>query len=209
MSFFQGRGHYVRGVGLAESLIDESTNFSPDIYIIDLNLPDADGLDLVKRLRRVHPNKGIVITTARNKLGDKLVGYESGADLYFTKPLDPSELMAGIISLASRLKPRAIEAKALYLRCDLNVLTGPAGSVELSPNETIMLAGLVRASGQPVSRWQLAEMIGSGEELPSDASMEMRMARLRRKFSAAGAEQIKIKAIYGRGYQLTGPLLLD
>jgi DNA-binding response OmpR family regulator len=209
MRYFQSRGHYVRGVGLAESLIDESSAFTPDIYVIDLNLPDADGLDLVENLRKVHPNKGLVITTARSKLGDKLVGYESGADLYFTKPIEPAELMAGIISLAARLRPKTTDEKALHFRCDLNVLVGPAGSVELSPNESIMLTGLVRAAGQPLSRWQLAEMIGSGDALPSDASMEMRIARLRKKVAAAGADQTSIKAIYGRGYHLSGTIVLD
>jgi DNA-binding response OmpR family regulator len=210
LSFFQSRGHYVRGVALAEELLDESGNFTPDVYVIDLNLPDADGLDLVSNLRKVHPNVGIVITTARSQIGDKVVGYERGADIYFTKPVDPTELMAGIASLAKRLRPTAVDVQALHLRLGRHVLEGPAGAVDLSPNELVLLAGLVRAAGQPLARWQLAELLGSGEELPSAATIEMRMARLRKKLAtASGTETTSIRAIYGRGYQLAITVLLD
>jgi DNA-binding response OmpR family regulator len=209
MAFFQSQGHYVRGVALAAELLDESGDITPDIYVIDLNLPDANGLDLVSQLRQVHPNVGIVVTTARSQIGDKIVGYERGADIYFTKPVDPAELMAGIHSVAKRLKPSKADAQTLYLRSDRQVLEGPAGTADLSPNESILLAGLIRAAGQPLARWQLAELLGSGETLPSAATMEMRMARLRKKLAMAGAAPPYIRAIYGRGYMLNCTVLLD
>lgn len=209
LTFFQSRGHYVRGVALAEELLDESGDFMPDIYVVDLNLPDADGLDLVKKLRKVHPNVGIVITTARSQIGDKVVGYESGADIYFTKPVAPSELMADVAALAKRLRPTTGQTHALHLRLGRHVLDGPEGSVALSPNESILLAALVRAAGQPLARWQLAEVLGAGEELPSAATLEMRIARLRKKLAAAGDQTATIRAIYGRGYLLAGTVLLD
>ena len=209
LSFFQSRGHYVRGVALAEELLDELGDFTPDIYVIDLNLPDADGLDLVRKLRNVHPKVGIVITTARSQIGDKVAGYESGADIYFTKPVDPNELMAGVTALAKRFRPVAAHAQALHLRLAQHALEGPAGSVDLSPNESMMLAALVRAAGQPLARWQLAELLGEGEVLPSAATIEMRMARLRKKLTAAGGVTPSIRAIYGRGYLLSCTVLLD
>lgn len=209
MAFFQNQGHYVRGVALAAELLDESGDITPDIYVIDLNLPDANGLDLVSQLRKVHPNVGIVVTTARSQIGDKIVGYERGADIYFTKPVDPTELMAGIRSVAKRLKPSIADAQALYLRSDRHVLEGPAGSADLSPNESILLAGLIRAAGQPLARWQLAELLGAGEMLPSAATLEMRMARLRKKLATVGAAPPYIRAIYGRGYILNSTVFLD
>jgi len=102
MSFFQKQGHFVRGVGLAAEILDESGDFTPDVYVIDLNLPDTDGLTLVQKLRQVHPRVGIIITTARSMIGDKVIGYESGADIYFTKPVDPAELLAGIAAIAKK-----------------------------------------------------------------------------------------------------------
>ena len=92
LAFLQAQGHYVRGVPSAEEISDVASGFSPDIYVIDLNLPEEDGLSLTKRLRKLHPSVGIVITTARAQIGEKVLGYESGADLYLTKPIHPQEL---------------------------------------------------------------------------------------------------------------------
>lgn len=208
LAYFQSQGHYVRGVALADELLDESGDFSPDVYVIDLNLPDADGLDVVKRLRAVHPNVGIVITTARTHIGDKVEGYDSGADIYFTKPVEPQELMAGITALAKRRQPNAAPEDVLHLQLDRHVLKGPAAAVDLSPSETTLLAGLVRAAGLPLARWQLAEILGASEELPSDAMLEMRIARLRKKLVAVGADAPAIRAMHKRGYVLSCGVVL-
>ena len=208
MSFFQRQGHFVRGAGLAAEILDESGDFTPDVYVIDLNLPDADGLTLVKKLRQFHPSVGIIITTARSMIGDKVIGYESGADIYFTKPVDPAELLAGIAAIAKKQLSPNVGAEALHLRPDRHVLEGVNGIVDLSPNETILLAGLVRAAGQPLAPWQLAELLGFSEELPTAAALEMRIARLRKKLITAGAASPGIRAAYNRGYMLCCNILI-
>ena len=208
MSFFQRQGHFVRGAGLAAEILDESGDFTPDVYVIDLNLPDADGLTLVKKLRQFHPSVGIIITTARSMIGDKVIGYESGADIYFTKPVDPAELLAGIAAIAKKQWSPNVGAEALHLRPDHHVLEGVNGIVDLNPNETILLAGLVRAAGQPLAPWQLAELLGFSEELPTAAALEMRIARLRKKLITAGAASPGIRAAYNRGYMLCCNILI-
>ena len=209
LAFFQSQGHYVRGIALAEELLDETGDFSPDVYVIDLNLPDGDGLAVVKRLRSVQPHAGIVISTARTQIGDKVQGYDSGADIYFTKPVDPQELLAGIAALAKRRQAQVHGEGALRLQLDRFSLQGPLSTVTLSPSETTLLAGLVRAAHQPLARWQLAELLGTGDDLPSDAMMEMRIARLRKKLSAAGADAQAIRAVHKRGYVLVCEVLLE
>ena len=208
MSFFQRQGHFVRGAGLAAEILDESGDFTPDVYVIDLNLPDADGLTLVKKLRQFHPSVGNIITTARSMIGDKVIGYESGADIYFTKPVDPAELLAGIAAIAKKQLSPNVGAEALHLRPDRHILEGVNGIVDLSPNETILLAGLVRAAGQPLAPWQLAELLGFSEELPTAAALEMRIARLRKKLITAGAASPGIRAAYNRGYMLCCNVLI-
>lgn len=208
LAFFQRQGHHVRGVALADDLLDESGDLSPDVYVIDLNLPDADGLDVVKRLRAVHPSVVIVITTARAQIGDKVEGYDSGADIYFTKPVDPQELMAGIAALAKRRLSGTSAEDLLHLNLELLALKGPEKTVVLTPSETKLLAGFVRAAGQPFARWQLAELLGAGDELPSDAMLEMRVARLRKKLMAAGAPSPGIRAVYKQGCVLCCSVLL-
>ena len=102
LAYFQSQGHYVRGVALADDLLDESGDFSPDIYVIDLNLPGEDGFSLSRRIRQVHPLVGIVIISARSDLQDKVVGYDSGADWYLPKPVPFAELSAALKSFARR-----------------------------------------------------------------------------------------------------------
>jgi len=175
MSFFQARGHYVRGLALADEL---------------------------------HVNVGVVVTTARTQIGDKVLGYESGADIYFTKPVDPNELMAGIAALAKRRYEAAGSHGALRLMASRHKVCGPQATIELTPGESSVLASLVKAAGQPLARWQLAELLGAGESLPSDAMLEMRVARLRKKLHAAGADLPAIRAMRKHGYVLSCEVVL-
>lgn len=205
LAFLQSRGHFVRGVAAAEELGELSGGFVPDVYVIDLNLPEEDGLSLVRRLRSVHPTVGIVISTARTEIGDKVHGYESGADIYLTKPVQPLELHAGITALAKRVSRLDPHAQTLRLYLGRLHLKGPHGNAELTAGEASLLAALIRAPGQMLERWQLAEVISegaAGEASPSAAMLEMRIARLRKKLVEIGTEQPAIKSLRKQGYQL-------
>lgn len=211
LAFLQSRGHFVRGVAAAEELGELSGGFVPDVYVIDLNLPEEDGLSLVRRLRSVHPTVGIVITTARTEIGDKVHGYESGADIYLTKPVQPLELHAGITALAKRVSRLDPQAQTLRLHLGRLHLKGPHGNAELTAGEASLLAALIRAPGHVLERWQMAEIISdtAGEAQPSAAMLEMRIARLRKKLAEVGAEAPAIKALRKQGYQLCCSVILE
>ena len=106
----QDMGHKVRGVDRAEALDEELPAFRPHLLILDLNLPGEDGVSLARRVRKAHPEIGIIMVTVRNQLGDKLTGYDSGADLYLTKPTSIEELAAAIQALSRRLVTWAKDA---------------------------------------------------------------------------------------------------
>lgn len=95
------------------------------------------------------------------------------------------------------------------MKKDLHILEGPNGTAELSPNEAILLAGLARAAGQPLAPWQIAELLGLGEQLPSAPALEMRIARLRKKLVTAGGSSSSIRALYNRGYLLGCKVVID
>jgi DNA-binding response OmpR family regulator len=209
MAFLQRHGHYVRGVSSAEEVSDAGGGFVPDIYIIDVMLPAEDGLSLTSRLRAAHPGVGIIITTARSKIGDKVIGYRSGTDLYLTKPLDPEELLASLESLGSRLRHVGEVPGSLHLQVSRLKLIGPGGEIELSAGEATMLSAFARAPGRSLERWQLAEIIsGEKQPMPSSGTIEMRITRLRKKLTSLGAEPPGIKAIHKVGYTLCTPVLL-
>ena len=210
LAFLQSQGHCVRGVPMAEEIDDVTGGFVPDVYVIDLNLPDEDGLSLTRRLRASQPKVGIVITTARTQIGDKVVGYESGADLYLTKPVHPQELMAGVNAIGKRLRSTSAGNGALLLLLSRLQLTGPAGMVDLTASDVQILSALARAPGQSLERWQLAKIIGAGtENAPTAATLEMRIARLRKKLVTAGAAQPSIKALHKVGYTLCCSVVLQ
>ena len=94
-------GHNVIGLECAEDLDDEAGGQYADIFIIDLNLPNEDGLSLTRRIKKVNPNVGVIMMTARHQLSDRVIGYESGADIYLIKPVNPAELLAAITALSS------------------------------------------------------------------------------------------------------------
>ena len=209
LAFLQRRGHDARGVSSAEEVSDAAGGFLPDLYIIDLMLPAEDGLSLTRRLRQAHPGAGIIITTALSRIGDKVIGYRSGTDLYLTKPLDPEELLAGLEALGTRLRHKSAVPDALLLQLARLKLSGPSGEVELSAGEATVLCAFVRAPGRSLERWQLDEIIGGeGHAMPSAGTIEMRITRLRKKLTALGAEPPGIKAIHKVGYTLCAAVTL-
>ena len=96
-------GHKARGISSAEALPAELESCVPHILILDLNLPGEDGISLAGRLRRMRPEIGIIMVTARIELSDKISGYESGADIYLTKPTSLEELTAAVYALSRRI----------------------------------------------------------------------------------------------------------
>lgn len=91
----------------AQEDLDDLAAHTFDLLILDLNLPGENGLSIAQRYKRANPGCYIIMLTARSRLEDKVAGYESGADIYLTKPVSSAELIAAIKSLARRLMPHA------------------------------------------------------------------------------------------------------
>ena len=209
------QGHRAIGVPSAEALQDtfgpaRHDDFSiPDLMIVDLNLPGEDGLSLTRRVRATQPHVGIIMVTARHEATDKVIGYESGADIYLPKPVSPDELVAAVNSLARRLgvvtpTPPAADAATPCLRLDIRsrCLHGPLGKIDLSDTESTLLDALRQALGQRLVFWQLLELLSLGLDEHSKTNLEIRIVRLRKKMVAVGAEKTCIRAIRLQGYQL-------
>ena len=209
LTFLQHEGHYVRGIAQAEEIDDIPGGFVADVYVIDLNLPDEDGLSLTRRLRAAQPDVGIVIVTARTQIGDRVLGYNSGADIYMTKPLDPQELRAGISALGKRLFTLGWQKQAMVLDLKRMLLISPEAQVEMTASDALLLSALARAPGYKLERWQIAEIVGGTDaETPSASTLEMRISRLRKKLAAVGAPAPHIKAQHKFGYTLCTPVVM-
>lgn len=210
LAFLQKAGHFVRGITMAEELQDVAGSFVADVYVVDINLPDEDGLSLTRRLRAAHPKVGIIITTGRTHISDKVAGHESGADVYLTKPVDPGELIAFVNSLGKRKHNHIEQHNLMKLELVRRQLVGPKGTVDLTTSDMTILSALIRAPGHRLERWQIGELITEGKaNLPQPATIEMRITRLRRKLTSAGAPSTSIKSLHSFGYQLTCSVVLQ
>ena len=207
VQLLQGHGHHVTGFFCAEELDDDLGVFIPDLYVIDLNLPGEDGLSLARRIRTSQPSTGIIMMTARDSLEDRLQGYGSGADIYLPKPVDPSELMAAVGVLSRRLRP--VKSETCVIHVAIQQLKGPSGSVPLQLHELRLLCGLARAPAQTLEFWQVAQFLGQSEGDFSKGSMEVRVARLRRKLSEASGSENPIRSLRKTGYRLCVPLQIE
>lgn len=195
-------GHNVRGVDCAEALPDEPGLLPIDLLIVDLNLPGEDGISLATRIRAAQPHIGIIMVTARNQVSDRTTGYQSGADIYLTKPTSIDELLAAIHALARRIKSQDTPGSTFVLDLATLSLAGPQYTVNLSSHEAAVLAAFVRAKDQQLETWQLIAPSGKPVTETSKKALEVQLVRLRKKLQQAGATEPTIKAIRGQGYKL-------
>ena len=196
------RGHNVRGVDSAEALPDEPGLFPIDLLVIDLNLPGEDGISLAARIRAAQPDIGIIMVTARNQVRDRMAGYDSGADIYLTKPTSSEELIAAVRALTRRIRPDEPGDCPLTAQLASLNLLGTKDKVGLSSHEASLLAALVRAKDQQLETWQLIALTDKEVTELSKKALEVQIVRLRKKLQQAGAQEPSIKAIRGQGYRL-------
>jgi DNA-binding response OmpR family regulator len=198
----QAMGHDVRGVDCAEAMDDELGAFRAELLVLDLNLPGEDGISVAQRIRATAPDIGIIMLTARNQLSEKLQGYDSGADIYLTKPTSVQELGAAIASLGRRIRPRASPGQALTLNPFTLQLRGPLGALDVSDHEATLLSAFAKAKDRRLEHWQIIELAGKLADEGSKNAIEVQVVRLRKRLEQAGAVAPTIKAIRGSGYQL-------
>lgn len=196
-------GYDVRGVDCAEALDDALALASADMLVLDLNLPGEDGISIARRLRKAQPAMGIVMVTARDAAKDVLSGYDSGADIYLTKPTSPEELGAAIRALARRIRPAAgADESTLTLNTTVLQLKGPQAVIDVSDQESHLLGALVRAREHRLETWQLLELTGKSTSASDKKALAVQIVRLRKKLADAGAAEPTIKSIRSTGYQL-------
>ena len=176
-----------------------------DLLIVDLGLPDGDGIEAIRNLRARQITAPILIMTARDAVEDRILGLDSGADDYLTKPFNNGELLARIRALLRR--PALVSASVLKLgplECDET--TGQVlmngSSVDLRPSERKLLAVLMRYNGTIAPKSSIEEQLSEfGRELSSNA-LEILVSRLRKAIASSGADEVRIETVRGIGYAL-------
>jgi DNA-binding response OmpR family regulator len=177
-----------------------------DLVLLDLGLPDADGLTLCQSLRRRRLHQPLVLMlTARDGSASKVAGYESGADDYVVKPFDPAVLRARLQALLRRAhRPLIAELSCgpLQLRPGDTTVLVAGQPLELTRKEALLLEQLLRAEGGCCSKDALLLGCGDGRRAVGDDALRAHMRNLRQKLSAAGCAANLIETVYGLGYRL-------
>ena len=177
----------------------------PEIVLLDAMLPDGNGFDLARRWRSAHPTLGIVMLTARGDPLDRVLGLEIGADDYLPKPFEPRELVARLRALLRRTAASRIETEILNfsgLSIDLLRREVSVGSrvVALTSIEFKLLLSLAKQPGKPLSRDDLSEAVQLGGYQPQERTVDVQIARLRRKLREASPGAEWIDTLRGEGY---------
>lgn len=183
---------------------------TPDVCLVDLSLPDVDGLTLVHRLA-LEQGAAVIIISGRAQVQDRITGLELGADDYITKPFDPSEVVARIRArLRSGPRSQTVSGNSASFsgwtaHFDRYILEDDAGvETTFSHAEGEVLRLFLDSPKRLISRAQMQEALGGGAGDSFDRAMDVRVSRLRTKLREDPKNPRLIKTIYGAGYIFLG-----
>jgi two-component system, OmpR family, response regulator MprA len=196
-------GYEVRTAGDGEAALDAAVSYVPDLVILDLGLPNLDGIDVAKRLRG-GDDVPILILTARDAVESRVEGLDSGADDYLVKPFERQELLARIRALLRRRPPRgsaSLVAGDLTLNPDTHEVQRGDRMIELTQREFELLEYLMRNERIVVPRQRLLEEVWGYDPFATTNTIEVFVSNLRRKLEAGGEARL-LHTIRGAGYVL-------
>lgn len=202
-------GYLVRTVADGGGLPTAMSSFRPDLVVLDLMLPDANGIDLLLSIRSTS-DIPVIVLTARVEEADRVLGLELGADDYVSKPFSPRELVARVRSVLRRSDPPArqlerIELDGLVIDARSREVRLGDAAVALTPKEFDLLAFLATNPRQVFSRAQLlAQVWDSTPDYQDPATVTVHVGRLRQKLEIDPENPRWIATVFGVGYRFEG-----
>ncbi len=193
--------------------LKQAREVHPDLVLLDIMVPQLNGWEVCRRLKQDVETKNIpvIMVTGRVEEGDKVLGFEMGADDYVTKPFSPRELIARIRAVARRGRPGDVEKKPHVKIGDLEIdryrfeIRMQGRPVELTPKEFELLAILAGAPGRVFGREELLDAVWGRDGFVEPRTVDVHVARLRAKFTAARLPAPGIETVRGVGYRFREP----
>ncbi|AIJ18273.1 response regulator transcription factor [Streptomyces violaceoruber] len=200
-------GWDVRAAASADAAVREARAFRPDAVVLDIMLPDRDGLSVLRDLRAEQPHVCVLFLTARDAVEDRITGITAGGDDYVTKPFSLGELVArlhGLLRRAGMTRERATDSLLvvgdLELDEDAHEVTRGGDLIDLSPTEFQLLRCLMRHARQVLSKTQLLDLVWSYDFGGRAHVVELYVSYLRKKIDSGRAPMIH--TVRGAGYVL-------
>jgi two-component system alkaline phosphatase synthesis response regulator PhoP len=207
--YLERAGFAVHTAGDGKTALALARSEKPDLVVLDLGLPEMDGLDVTRQLRKIS-NVPIIMLTARAEESDKLVGLELGADDYITKPFSPKELVARVRVVFRRMEayrePEAEIMRVSDLTLDvprMRVTAEGRAVEELTPTEFELLSALARHPGRVFTRSQLLDAVHGVAFESYERAIDAHIKNIRRKIEPNPRQPRYLLTIYGVGYKFT------
>ncbi|HSB42829.1 MAG TPA: response regulator transcription factor [Methylomirabilota bacterium] len=206
-------GYEVRLAGSGTEALRQARETRPDVILLDIMVPQLNGWEICRRLKQDRETAAIpvIMVTGRAEEGDKVLGFEMGADDYVTKPFSPRELLARVRAVARRARPGEETAGQPIRAGDLEIdrqrfeVKMKGRLVELTRKEFDLLASLVRAPGRVFGREELLDLVWGQDGFVEPRTVDVHVARLRGKFTAARVAIPEIETVRGVGYRFREP----
>ena len=204
-AYLEDEGYTVQTATNGRMALHAFRSFQPDLVVLDIMLPELDGLEVLRQIRQ-SSDTYVVMLTAKADETDKIVGLTMGADDYVTKPFSPRELVARIKSALRRLSStngQKTELVSLRIRLDRDARLAWKDNepLDLTPIEFDLLHTLMRHQGRVLSREQLIEQVWGYEYYNDDRVVDVHIGRLRKKIEDDPADPSLIATVWGAGYR--------
>jgi DNA-binding response OmpR family regulator len=219
--YLEHEGHAVMVVGDGRAALEEVRHREPDLLVLDVMMPRADGLDVVRILRAESREVPVLMLTARSTEDDLLLGLDLGADDYMTKPFSPRELMARIRTLLRRNRrsaaptpapaPAPVEDDDVLsvgtLRVDpvRHEVSVGGSPVVCTPGEFRILAAMAAEADRVFTRQQLLAELHGFDKYISGRTVDVHIMNLRKKIERSPRRPVRLLTVFGVGYKLTDP----
>ncbi|HTN94567.1 MAG TPA: two-component system response regulator OmpR [Gallionella sp.] len=210
LRYLSEQGFEAKAVGDGKALDKALALKRYHLLVLDLMLPDEDGLTILRRLRNADENVPVILLTAKGDEIDRIVGLEMGADDYLPKPFNPRELVARINAVLRRKglqpvgAPDSEERRIVFGDCELNLATRmlikSGAQISLTTGEFALLKALVSHPREPLSRNKLMDLARGRDHDPFDRAIDVQVSRLRKLVEPDPANPRFIQTVWGHGY---------
>ena len=204
--YLEHAGFEVIVTGDGGSALSATRGSKPDLIVLDLGLPERDGLDVTRDLRRTS-NVPIVMLTARGDESDRIVGLELGADDYLVKPFSPKELVARVRAVLRRAASTRAGGSEVLRAADVEVdvprmrVSVEGRPVDLTPTEFQVLVTLVREPGRVFTRGQLLDTVHGVAFESYERAIDAHVKNIRKKIEPAAGRPRYVLTVHGVGYR--------
>ena len=204
-------GYRYLTAGTGDGAVIETSSHNPDVVLLDLGLPDMDGVDVIRKIR-TWSNLPIIVISARSEDTDKIDALDAGADDYLTKPFNPLEVVARVKSLLRRCyefkldnveeSKKILKVGELVLNEETVSLTKNGEEIQLTPTEFKILALLMSNPGRVYTKVQIYENINGEYFKNDDGALMVHIYRIREKIEDDSKNPMYLKTVRGLGYKI-------